>query len=359
MEKQPAHPTHNEQEYTVAALAGVGLLLMMVAGAVAATTASESDSWTLVAIVGLCFVLGALGLWLMGMRPWEKFDDLKTPLYTGHDHDHHEEHHEALADQLVADINDDDVAVVTHVVEDVQVPHSEAAAQPTVVDSVEVRDAEPDLAAATGAETLVEISQVAEAGAEDVVLDLPEMEAEPVPDEAVSAPVLESPATPAAPAPAAPAATGKDNLKLIEGIGAKVEKALNASGITTFAQVAALSPAELERIVKEEHGVRIVASTESWGHQARAAMSNDPEALTRARAHVQKGYWTDPLTEIEGIGERVQEHLYEVGIRSYEQLAEAGDDVLDRLRQMPDVGGDFDFSAWRAAARERAANRRY
>jgi F-type H+-transporting ATPase subunit gamma len=71
----------------------------------------------------------------------------------------------------------------------------------------------------------------------------------------------------------------KDNLKLIEGIGPKVEQALNGAGITTYAQLAAAKPADLIRIVKDEAKVRIVGDAATWPKQASFLVKGDQDGL--------------------------------------------------------------------------------
>jgi predicted flap endonuclease-1-like 5' DNA nuclease len=71
----------------------------------------------------------------------------------------------------------------------------------------------------------------------------------------------------------------KDNLKLIEGIGPKVEQALNGAGITTYAQLAAAKPADLIRIVKDEAQVRIVGDAATWPKQAKFLVKGDQDGL--------------------------------------------------------------------------------
>src|SRR6266516_8143900 len=72
-----------------------------------------------------------------------------------------------------------------------------------------------------------------------------------------------------------------DNLRLINGIGPAVEKRLNGVGIFTFAQLAALSPADIAAAVADIAGLsaeRIVK--QDWIGQARklAAESTSSEA---------------------------------------------------------------------------------
>ncbi|NIJ19866.1 putative flap endonuclease-1-like 5' DNA nuclease [Sphingomonas naasensis] len=79
----------------------------------------------------------------------------------------------------------------------------------------------------------------------------PEPEAEPAPlaDEpiAAAAPLDAAPASLAASGPA-PAAAGEDQLTRMKGVGPKLAEKLNALGVTSFAQIAALSPAEAEAL---------------------------------------------------------------------------------------------------------------
>ena len=78
----------------------------------------------------------------------------------------------------------------------------------------------------------------------------------------------------AAPAPVA-AATGADDISLIGGIGPKIYKALTDMGITTFAQVAAWTPADVERIETEIKQKGRVAR-EEWIEQANELIAGKP-----------------------------------------------------------------------------------
>jgi predicted flap endonuclease-1-like 5' DNA nuclease len=61
----------------------------------------------------------------------------------------------------------------------------------------------------------------------------------------------------------------RDDLIIIEGIGPKSQEALFKAGITTFKQVAEMSPKDLERIVKTEGGVNLVNDPATWPQQAK------------------------------------------------------------------------------------------
>ena len=75
---------------------------------------------------------------------------------------------------------------------------------------------------------------------------------------------------------AAPAAAGKvDDVSLIGGIGPKIHKALTEAGITTFAQIANWTPADVEKIEAEIKQKGRVAR-EEWIEQAKELMAGKP-----------------------------------------------------------------------------------
>lgn len=79
-----------------------------------------------------------------------------------------------------------------------------------------------------------------------------------------------------APEPAAPAKP--DDLKIVEGIGPKIEEILHEAGIHTFAELAAASVDQLEQIVREDAGIR-VAFPDTWPEQARLAAAGKWDVL--------------------------------------------------------------------------------
>ena len=81
---------------------------------------------------------------------------------------------------------------------------------------------------------------------------------------------------PAAAAPAAPSAMGSgDDISLIGGIGPKIHMALTNMNVTTFAQIAAWTPADVERIETEIKQKGRVAR-EEWIEQAKELMAGKP-----------------------------------------------------------------------------------
>ncbi|MCB9435970.1 MAG: hypothetical protein H6673_03140 [Anaerolineales bacterium] len=222
-----------------------------------------SDLTSLFATVGVMLVVVSASIWMVLLQPWKKFDDLKTAYYTGHHHDHHDDHAHDVA-HAVADEHFAETGGGQHPVE--------ALVAPPVVEAV-----------------------VAEA----------------------EAPIVATPAPVAEP----------DDLKLIEGVGPKTEEALNALGISTFAQIGAMNAAELEEKVKAQ-GVRLVGSTSTWVSQAKLLAAGELTELDELKKRIKGGYLYDELTLIEGIGEKAQEALYEAKYRSFDDIAAAGPDEL-------------------------------
>lgn len=68
-----------------------------------------------------------------------------------------------------------------------------------------------------------------------------------------------------------------DDIKIIEGIGPKIEKILNSAGISTFAALAATEVARLEQILLAAN-LRI-ADPSTWPEQARLAAEGKLEEL--------------------------------------------------------------------------------
>ncbi len=65
-----------------------------------------------------------------------------------------------------------------------------------------------------------------------------------------------------------------DDLKVIEGIGPKMEAALNAAGITTFARLAQATEGELQDAVSKA-GMSFAPSIPTWARQAQYLVDGD------------------------------------------------------------------------------------
>lgn len=228
-----------EEDFVVAGIGGTGLFLMILGGLLLGFGTVESDTTQLLVMAGLLLLLLAVALWLFWRRPWTEFDDLQTPHYTGHHDDHAADH---AAPAATAD------AAAT--------PAKSEASAPTPATKVE--EPEPE----AKSETPEPVAAAEEEAAEEVE-EAEEPEPEPEPEAA------------------APEASGEpDDLRKIEGIGPKTQEALYADGIQTYAQLAALTPDEIEHIVKEKHSVRIRSgAAQTWPKQARFLTDGDLEGL--------------------------------------------------------------------------------
>ncbi|MCB9445833.1 MAG: hypothetical protein H6669_16525 [Ardenticatenaceae bacterium] len=114
-------------------------------------------------------------------------------------------------------------------------------------------------------------------------------------DTALQTAVAETAVAVSEPAPSAittveaePAPVKPDDLKIVEGIGPKIEGILHEAGIKTFAQLAAASVSQLEKIVREDAGIR-VAFPDTWPEQARLAADGAWDALEKLQDELKGG----------------------------------------------------------------------
>jgi predicted flap endonuclease-1-like 5' DNA nuclease len=91
----------------------------------------------------------------------------------------------------------------------------------------------------------------------------------------------------AEPVPSAPA---PDDLKQIEGIGPKLSSVLQAAGITTFAQLAEASTAQLEQILEAaDPNLLRLAKPTTWPEQAKLAAEGKWEELAKLQDELHGG----------------------------------------------------------------------
>ncbi len=100
------------------------------------------------------------------------------------------------------------------------------------------------------------------------VVEAPDL---PVPVEDAALPAAHESAETSAPITEEPLPIVVDDLTQISGIGARAAQALADAGITSLAQIAALSPEDLATAVRDQ-GVRLVGSTDTWPDQASALL---------------------------------------------------------------------------------------
>ncbi|AWV97173.1 DUF4332 domain-containing protein [Arcticibacterium luteifluviistationis] len=121
-------------------------------------------------------------------------------------------------------------------------------------------------------------------------------------------PAASKAATPAVKAPAKPAAskavtpavksattrsrkpTVGDNLKLIEGIGPKIESFLKEDGIDTFEKLSKANPEEIQKMLVAKGGTRYNANNPTtWPEQAALAAKGDMEAFKALKLELKGG----------------------------------------------------------------------
>jgi predicted flap endonuclease-1-like 5' DNA nuclease len=143
-------------------------------------------------------------------------------------------------------------------------------------------DEEPAAAAAaTGTALQTEVAETALADAPETAVTVPE-------EKATAVTVSEPAPSAITPVEEAPAPVVPDDLKIVEGIGPKIEGILHAAGIKTFAQLAAAEVSQLEKIVREDAGIRI-AFPDTWPEQAKLAAAGLWDALEKLQDDLKGG----------------------------------------------------------------------
>jgi large subunit ribosomal protein L27 len=120
--------------------------------------------------------------------------------------------------------------------------------------------------------------------------------AEPV--VAVEAPVVEAPAAEEKPAKASKSEkitlpsgkkVAKDDLKLVEGIGPKIEELLHEAGIKTWAELAAAPVEKVQEVLDAAGSKYRMHDPATWGKQAALAAEGQWEALETLQAELSGG----------------------------------------------------------------------
>lgn len=81
----------------------------------------------------------------------------------------------------------------------------------------------------------------------------------------------------------------KDNLRLVEGIGPKIEGLLNDAGIRTFAELKATKVAFLKAVLEEAGSRYRMHDPTTWPKQAKMAAKGDWEALENWQKELKGG----------------------------------------------------------------------
>jgi predicted flap endonuclease-1-like 5' DNA nuclease len=280
----PAQEKLSQTEQYLAYTAGIGIVIAIASLILIGLGTLSSNNGVGLLLVGLALLVIGIGGWLILLRPWEKFDDLKTPYFTGH------EEHAAAPVTPVKPVEVEPVKAAPPVEAAAPSPKAaEAAADDlTLLEGVGPKSAEALQAA--GITTFAQVAKLSPAELEKAVKDRKVRlvgSAEHWPHQAEIAATGDLTALEEYQR-RLKGETVADDLTLIEGIGPKSAEALQAAGITTFAQVAKLSPEDLEKAVKDRK-VRLVGSTETWPMQAELAAKGDLSALEALQARIKGG----------------------------------------------------------------------
>lgn len=307
-----------EFESTIAFVVGGGMALIVMALALASIRGGSPDAFNLMLLLGSLLLVLGIVVWAFAARPWTKHDDWSEPLYTGHEHEHHDEaHHDAHTESLMADVGVHGAIHADHVptptpesaakLEQATAAAPSPAAAMAKVEEVAAapkRRHEPTETSELPTEAVVlphRLQDADEGGQQQVpptnayIEKLGSIESAKVevPKQADAAPVVdtpvaETPVAEAAKVEAAEEASAEDDLTTIEGIGPKISGALKAAGVTTFAKLAALSPDEIENIVRSAN-VRMIGKATTWPRQAELAAAGNFEALKAFQATLSAG----------------------------------------------------------------------
>jgi predicted flap endonuclease-1-like 5' DNA nuclease len=169
--------------------------------------------------------------------------------------------------------------------------------------------------------------------------------AEPAPEAASAA----APDKPAKPAKAAKASVEADDLSQLAGIGPKSAEALAAAGITTYAALAESNEPAI-REAFQASGIVVRSNVSTWPMQASYAVKGDWRGMAKynerqshqgraapAKAKAApKAPKPDDLTQISGIGPRMEMLLKGEGVTTYAALRDAS---VEDLRAIVARGG--------------------
>lgn len=131
--------------------------------------------------------------------------------------------------------------------------------------------------------------------------------------------------------------TAGDDLTRIDGIGPFLEKQLNDIGIYKYEQISRWDGADIHQITQQIRYFPGRIEREDWVGQAHRLLQAQAQPIEHyENSNVNAIYPADPaaLTIIEGIGPRIEVLLREIGINTWDDLAEANlaqlNDLLDR-----------------------------
>jgi len=192
----------------------------------------------------------------------------------------------------------------------------------------------------------------------------PAVETAPVkaaaPKAAAARPAKATPAKPVTPKAVATVAAAADepaasnripaqNLAAIHGIGSVFEQKLYKAGIGTFAELSAVTDADLKAIIQPKEWQDF--HYETWREDARKLAEK-----TGTVGAVWNGMVPDDLTSIKGIGETFEQQLYDAGVFTFADLASKSIAELEAILQPRGQQKTY-LPGWIAEAQARASGK--
>jgi predicted flap endonuclease-1-like 5' DNA nuclease len=126
-----------------------------------------------------------------------------------------------------------------------------------------------------------------------------------------------------------------DDIVIIEGIGPKIAELFHARGIRTFAQVAAMTPAQIQPILDDAGPHFRMANPGTWPEQAELAMRNRWAALRTLQDVLVAGVRVDVQAQKEAQAKAA--HDGSDRVRALEAQLAASEKALQALRNGPPI----------------------
>ncbi len=123
----------------------------------------------------------------------------------------------------------------------------------------------------------------------------------------------------------------KNDLKVIEGIGMKIEGLLNDDGIHTWEKLSETTPDHLRGVLDKAGPRYKMHKPDTWPEQAGLAHAGKWDELSTLQEKLIGGVEVDDLKAIEGIGPRMESILKKEGILTWQDLAETDPNRLKEI----------------------------
>ena len=141
-----------------------------------------------------------------------------------------------------------------------------------------------------------------------------------------------------------------DQLEAIEGVGPQIAELFHKNGINRFSQIAAMTPADIGKILAAGGGAFAIAQPHTWPLQATVLANGHLDEFLKLGQMLTAGRL--PLTGLAGVGEATAAKLHDAGIGSVEGLAGAdAAGVAAKLAAAGDTVAESRIAEWIAEAR--------